>query len=72
MADLFADIDLNQPAKTQEVSGTTVNILHAEGKQESEIRKPDPEKSQPAHSQAVKIVWFYDNNSFEEFYPRKQ
>ena len=45
------------------------------------IYNKDVNKSKPANnssiseekmtSEVVKIVWFYENNSFEEFFPRR-
>jgi len=31
----------------------------------------DPGSDSASSSETVKIVWFYDDNSFEEFFPRK-
>jgi len=71
MGDLFADIELVQTGKTREntTAGEKKNI--PEGSQDEDIQEIFPERPLPGHSQAVKIVWFYADNSFEEFYPMK-
>lgn len=35
------------------------------------LEKNSSEKADKTALEVVKIVWFYDNNSFEEYYPRK-
>jgi len=71
MGDLFADIDLNQTDKNMEISPLKdKRDLPGNGHQ-PDIHDFLSEKPLPEHSQAVKIVWFYDDNSFEEFYPMK-
>jgi transcriptional regulator with XRE-family HTH domain len=72
MADLFADIDLLQSGKPQEISQEVPDKTHPDGTQGSHIQEIISAKSQSEQSQAVKIVWFYDNNSFEEYYPRNR
>jgi transcriptional regulator with XRE-family HTH domain len=72
MADLFADIDLLQSGKPQEISQEVPDKTHTDGTQGSHIQEIITAKPQSEQSQAVKIVWFYDNNSFEEYYPRNR
>jgi len=71
MADLFADIDLLQTGKSQNISREAPDKMHIEGNQGADIREAISKKYQPDSSEAVKIVWFYADDSFEEFYPRK-
>jgi transcriptional regulator with XRE-family HTH domain len=54
---LFEVNDNQKPVKND----TTPGADHKELKQNKII----------LHSDVVKIVWFYSNNSFEEYYPRK-
>jgi transcriptional regulator with XRE-family HTH domain len=71
MADLFADIEMLQSDKPQDILRETEKKNHIESTQGSYIQKVFSEKSEPDRSEAVKIVWFYTDASFEEFYPRK-
>jgi transcriptional regulator with XRE-family HTH domain len=71
MADLFSDIDIPQSGKPKDISPETAGKLHFESTQREDIQETIQEKSYPDHSEAVKIVWFYTDASFEEFYPRK-
>jgi hypothetical protein len=71
MADLFSNIDLIEPVKPAEKAGKTEEKISIESPQDSAIYQADSEKSEKQHPQVAKIVWFYVNNSFEEFYPRK-
>jgi transcriptional regulator with XRE-family HTH domain len=71
MGDLFSDIDMPQSGKPREISPETVNKIHFESTHREDIREAIQENSYPDHSDAVKIVWFYSDSSFEEFYPRK-
>ena len=54
---LFAVNDMQIPAKNETATVTD----HKNLKQNQAV----------VHSEVVKIVWFYDNNSFEEYFPRK-
>ena len=71
MADLFSNIDLIEPVKPKENAGKTEEKIDIISPQDSETYKEDSKKSEKRYSQVGKIVWFYENNSFEEFYPRK-
>jgi len=71
MGDLFADIDLNQPGKSVEIS-TSKEKKELQGTvNKQDIQEVLSEKLLTEHSQTVRIVWFYDDNSFEEYYPMK-
>lgn len=71
MGDLFAGIDLIQSEKKGEIQPMDGKKELSEDSQQSDIHETLSEKAHPGRSQAVKIVWFYDDNSFEEFYPAK-
>ncbi len=71
MADLFSNIDLIEPVKPKENAGKTDEKIDIISPQDSETYNEDSKKSEKRYSQVEKIVWFYENNSFEEFYPRK-
>jgi transcriptional regulator with XRE-family HTH domain len=71
MADLFDDTDMVQTRKQGDISKQAPDKMPAENNKESDIQEILSEKFQPYHSTAVKVVWFYDDSSFDEFYPRK-
>jgi transcriptional regulator with XRE-family HTH domain len=71
MADLFSNIDMIEPTKPVEMKAKTEEKVDIESPRDSEIYEGDSKKSQKENPQVAKIVWFYENNSFEEFYPRK-
>jgi len=71
MADLFSEVDMLQSAKPQEISPEPKDKMQFQSPQRTDIREINLEKPFPDHSEAVKIVWFYEDSSFEEFYPRK-
>jgi transcriptional regulator with XRE-family HTH domain len=71
MGDLFSNIDLIEPVIPKEKAGRTEEKTDIESPQDSEIYEKDSKSSEKRHSQVAKIVWFYENSSFKEFYPRK-
>jgi transcriptional regulator with XRE-family HTH domain len=71
MADLFSNIDMIEPTKPVEMKAKTEEKVDIESPRDSEIYDGDLKKSQKENPQVAKIVWFYENNSFEEFYPQK-
>jgi transcriptional regulator with XRE-family HTH domain len=71
MADLFSSIDLIEQAKSAETTRKTEEKIGIERPQDSGIYAEDSKEPEKQHPQVAKIVWFYVNNSFEEFYPRK-
>lgn len=71
MGDLFADIDFTNPEKGVELPGSAGKTKSSETPGQTIIQEIISEQPQPGHSRAVKIVWFYEDNSFEEFYPVK-
>jgi transcriptional regulator with XRE-family HTH domain len=71
MGDLFSNIDLIETVIQKEKTGRTEEKIDIESPQDSEIYAKDSKNSEIRHSPVAKIVWFYENNSFEEFYPRK-
>ncbi len=71
MGDLFSQIDLIEPEKQKE---TDPKLKVAEGVETAQDSKNHDETSGTSgkeHSPVSRIVWFYENNNFEEFYPRK-
>lgn len=71
MADLFADVEIIQTDKSLDIASDTPGKKNIDGTQKSENQEVISDKSHTDHSEAVKIVWFYADASFEEFYPRK-
>jgi transcriptional regulator with XRE-family HTH domain len=71
MADLFSDTDTLQSAKQTDIAKKSQITTDAKSTDGSVILEINHKKIQPEHSEAVKIVWFYNDSSFEEFYPRK-
>lgn len=71
MADLFADVEILKTDKSLDIASDTLGKKNIEGTQKSENQDVISDKSHPDHSEAVKVVWFYADASFEEFYPRK-
>jgi transcriptional regulator with XRE-family HTH domain len=71
MGDLFAGIDLIEPEKPKEIKSKSVDTISVDGTHDSKISDATVKTSEISHSQITRIVWFYENNSFEEFYPRK-
>jgi len=71
MGDLFADIDLDQPGKRVEISTSKEKNELPGTVNKQDIQEVLSEKLLTEHSQTVRIVWFYDDNSFEEYYPMK-
>ena len=71
MADLFSNMDLPEP----EPRGSNKPILKEElltGKGQLSVNE-SPESILPEKGEinVKRIVWFYENGSFDEFYPRK-
>jgi transcriptional regulator with XRE-family HTH domain len=71
MGDLFSNIDLIEPVIQNENGERIEEKIDAESPQDSEIYEKDSKNSEKRHPQVAKIVWFYEDSSFEEFYPRK-
>jgi len=71
MADLFSNVDLIDPKKLENKDR---NSTEQKLPGSSQISKDDDFVSALPEKEEVnvkKIVWFYENGSFEEFYPRK-
>lgn len=71
MADLFSSMDLNVSVKADDEK------VKKDKNMAVSIQRPENEilASALPEKEAVnvkKIVWFYENGSFEEFYPRKR
>jgi transcriptional regulator with XRE-family HTH domain len=71
MADLFSEADMLQSGKPKDISPEPKDKMHFQSPQRTDIQEIIREGSYPDHSEAVKIVWFYADASFEEFFPRK-
>lgn len=71
MADLFSNIDLIEPEESRDIRGKFKNEVRLDTGNDSKINNEDSKTQETEPSQVSKIVWFYENNSFEEFYPRK-
>lgn len=71
MADLFSSLDLIDPKKIENKDRNSTEQKLSGG---SQISKDDDFVSALPVKEDLnvkKIVWFYENGSFEEFYPRK-
>ena len=71
MGDLFADIDFTNKEKKVNISASAEKTGSFETPDQTIIQEIISEQPHPGHSRAIKIVWFYEDNSFEEFYPLK-
>ena len=71
MADLFSEVEMLQSGKPGDIPPGLTDKIHPESTYREDIHETIREKSYPDHPEAVKIVWFYTDASFEEFYPRK-
>ena len=71
MADLFSNMDFSEPAvrignETTPNDGTLSGSSQVPGNES--LASTESEKEEV---NVIKIVWFYENGSFDEFYPRK-
>jgi len=71
MGDLFADIDLINPERKVNIPASTGKAGSSETPRQTDIQGIITDQPHPEHSRAIKIVWFFEDNSFEEFYPVK-
>ena len=71
MGDLFSEVNILQSEGPIETSAKPAGKVHFESAQGKDILESVSEKGYPDNSETVKIVWFYGDGSFEEFYPRK-
>ena len=71
MGDLFADIDFTNTEKKVNISASAEKTGSFETPDQTIIQEIISEQPHPGHSRAIKIVWFYEDNCFEEFYPVK-
>jgi len=71
MADLFSSIDLNEavPVKDEKIMKDK-NLTESIQGHENEISASAVTEKEAVN--VKKIVWFYENGSFEEFFPRKR
>jgi transcriptional regulator with XRE-family HTH domain len=71
VADLFSGLDFIENKKPIRDDLVPTGKEKAESRQESVKKIQTEEASENEVVNVTKIVWFYDNGSFEEFYPRK-
>jgi transcriptional regulator with XRE-family HTH domain len=71
MADLFSNMDLIEPEKSPDIRGKFRNEVKVDIGHDLKNNNEDLKTQEKEPSQVSKIVWFYKNSSFEEFYPRK-
>jgi len=71
MGDLFSENNMVQSEKITETTPAQTLKMNFESAQGKDIRQSVGENAYPDDSEAVKVVWFYSDGSFEEFYPRK-
>jgi hypothetical protein len=64
-ADNSEGIEMQSENETPKVKIDYEDIMKSNSLKESNI------SSEKKTSDVVKIVWFYENNSFEEFFPRR-
>lgn len=71
MGDLFSGIEMDKPERSAEanVKITQTSIPEKEFVPDSQEELSD--RSIQAHYRVSKIVWFFDDNTFEEYYPHK-
>jgi len=71
MADLFSSISINEAVKVNEETIIKDKKLteSIQGRDNETLSSALPEKEAV---NVIKIVWFYENGSFEEFFPRKR
>jgi transcriptional regulator with XRE-family HTH domain len=68
------DESLSSPNVDEKIAAASNNVIQISEKKEfrSEAKRNEfPQDKSTKDSDVVKIVWFYSNNSFEEFYPKK-
>jgi len=71
MGDLFADIDFTSPEKKVKIPDSAEKTGPSETSHQTDIQEMITEQEHPEHPRAIKIAWFYEDNSFEEFHPFK-
>lgn len=57
--------------RIQNISKQTRNIIDFQDVIKDKLVKDSAQSDYKATSDVVKIVWFFENNSFEEFFPKK-
>lgn len=71
MGDLFADIGLAEPETAREKVFVPEEGKDSDTGRNSVITQVDVKKNDSDHSQVTKIVWFFRNSTFKEYYPEK-
>jgi len=69
--DLFSYTETEKPEREQDITEKPpgIRLINTPEYGIPEKTEQNPEKS---NSQVKKIVWFYADNSFDEYYPRKE
>jgi transcriptional regulator with XRE-family HTH domain len=68
------DESLSSPNVDEKIAAASNNVIQVSEKKEFRAegkRNELPQDKSTKDSDVVKIVWFYSNNSFEEYYPKK-
>jgi len=71
MADLFSNMDFSEPAAR--IGNETISKVETlSGSSQVPVNESlVSTKTEKEEVNVIKIVWFYENGSFDEFYPRK-
>jgi transcriptional regulator with XRE-family HTH domain len=72
MADLFEGAGYIENKTADKSEGIIQKQLVSDEKQSKDEGIKALHISDKVDTEVIKIVWFYENNSFEEFYPRKE
>lgn len=62
--------DLKKPVP--EIIGKNENLINLLATGEKSSEKEKKSVTEKSNEEIVKVVWFYDDNTFEEFYPRSR
>jgi len=71
MADLFTGLEMGKPETGKEIINAKHEKALSDRSQDLNINEAGQERSEPEHSQVAKIVWFFENSTFKEYYPEK-
>lgn len=63
--------ETTENSRIQNISKQTRNIIDFQDVIKDKLVKDAVQSDYNATSDVVKIVWFFENNSFEEFFPKK-
>ena len=73
MQSLFDDIPLTHDDKDENLKNNTPsgNRIEFQDVRDRKVNNDTQDLIKKTSGQIVKIVWFFDDNSFDEYYPRK-